>query len=74
MKKDKISKMDVMYKAKGNNQKIYNKYLENKSNSIIVAIGPAGTGKTMFACMKAITLLKSGDLNKIIIILNYQNG
>ena len=67
MKKDKISKMDVMYKAKGNNQKIYNKYLENKSNSIIIAVGPAGTGKTMFACMKAITLLKSGDLNKIII-------
>jgi phosphate starvation-inducible PhoH-like protein len=56
-----------MYKAKGYNQKIYNEYLENNDNSIIVAVGPAGTGKTMFACMKAINLLKSGHLNKIII-------
>ena len=56
-----------MYKPKGYNQKLYNEYLENNDNSIIIAVGPAGTGKTMFACMKAINLLKSGHLNKIII-------
>lgn len=67
MKKDKTSNLNLMYKPRGHNQKIYSAYLENNNNSIIVAVGPAGTGKTMFACMKAITLLKSGHLNKIII-------
>ena len=67
MKKEKTPGLNFMYKPKGSNQKIYNEYLENNSNSIIIAVGPAGTGKTMFACIKAITLLKSGHLNKIII-------
>ena len=67
MKKEKTPSLNFMYKPKGNNQKMYNEYLENNDNSIIIAVGPAGTGKTMFACMKAISLLKSGHLNKIII-------
>ena len=67
MKKDKPTNLNIMYKAKGENQKLYTKYLEDNNNNIIVAVGPAGTGKTMLACMKAIHLLKSGDLNKIVI-------
>ena len=67
MKKEKAGNLNFMYKPKGYNQKLYNEYLENNDNSIIIAVGPAGTGKTMFACMKAINLLKSGHLNKIII-------
>ena len=67
MKREKTSNLNFMYKPKGYNQKLYNEYLENNDNSIIIAVGPAGTGKTMFACMKAINLLKSGHLNKIII-------
>jgi len=67
MKKEKTSNLNIMYKAKGENQKLYSKYLEDNNNNIIVAVGPAGTGKTMLACLKAIQLLKSGELNKIII-------
>ena len=58
MKREKTSNLNFMYKPKGYNQKLYNEYLENNDNSIIIAVGPAGTGKTMFACMKAINLLK----------------
>jgi phosphate starvation-inducible PhoH-like protein len=67
MKKDKQPNLNIMYKAKGENQRLYTQYLEDNNNNIIVAVGPAGTGKTMLACMKAITLLKTGDLHKIII-------
>lgn len=70
MKKEKISNLSVpnkMIKPKGVNQKIYTKYLENAENTIIIAYGPAGTGKTMFACLKAINMLKNGETNKIII-------
>ena len=67
MKKEKTSNLNIMYKAKGENQQLYSKYLEDNNNNIIVAVGPAGTGKTMLACLKAIQLLKSGELNKIII-------
>lgn len=67
MKRDKISNLNVINKPRGFNQKIYSEYLDNSNNSIIVAVGPAGTGKTMFACIKAIKMLKSGQFNKIII-------
>jgi phosphate starvation-inducible PhoH-like protein len=33
----------------------------------LFAVGPAGTGKTMFACNTAIQELKSGNINKIIL-------
>ena len=64
MKRDKISNLNVINKPRGFNQKIYSEYLDNSNNSIIVAVGPAGTGKTMFACIKAIKMLKSGQFNK----------
>lgn len=69
MKKEKTSHLDKYKptKPKGFNQKVYNNYLENEHNSIIVAHGPAGTGKTMFACLKAIHMLKAGTADKIII-------
>jgi phosphate starvation-inducible PhoH-like protein len=68
MKKEKLSlKINTLYSPKGENQKKYVEYLNNDNNKIIVVYGPAGTGKTMFACIKAINLLKSGILNKIIL-------
>ena len=67
MKRDKISNINVISRPRGLNQKIYSDYLDNKNNSIIVAVGPAGTGKTMFACIKAINMLKTGQFNKIVI-------
>ena len=47
------------------NQKIYFKLL-NKKN-IVFAIGPAGTGKTFLAVAKAVSYLKKGLINKIIL-------
>jgi phosphate starvation-inducible PhoH-like protein len=68
MKKEKLSlKINALYSPKGENQKKYVECLNNDNNKIIVVYGPAGTGKTMFACIKAINLLKSGILNKIIL-------
>ena len=34
---------------------------------IILSLGPAGTGKTLFACQKAITQLKIGEISKIVV-------
>jgi phosphate starvation-inducible protein PhoH len=67
MKRDKISNLNTFEVPIGLNQKKYCKVLDNNDNSIIVAYGPAGTGKTMFACLKAITSLKRGEFNKIIL-------
>jgi len=67
MKKDKIGNINIISRPRGKNQKIYSDYLDDNNNAIIVAVGPAGTGKTMFACIKAIQMLKSGQFNKIVI-------
>ena len=56
-----------MYKPKTENQQKYLDYLKNENVSLILAIGPAGTGKTLFACLEAIQLLKNDKINKIII-------
>lgn len=49
------------------NQKIYSKYLNSNNDYIISVIGPAGTGKTLFACKKAIDCLKQKTVSKIVI-------
>jgi len=67
MKRSKINNFNIFEVPRGLNQKKYNELLESDHNSIIVAHGPAGTGKTMFACLKAITSLKKGDFDKIVI-------
>ena len=56
-----------MYKPKSENQQKYVDYLKNENVSLILSVGPAGTGKTMFACLEAIQLLKNDKINKIII-------
>lgn len=38
-----------------------------KTQDLVVCLGPAGTGKTMFACMEAIEQLKNKDINRIVI-------
>lgn len=52
---------------KSYNQKQYVKALSTKNYNLILALGPAGSGKTMFACLKAIDLLKNNEIDKIII-------
>jgi phosphate starvation-inducible PhoH-like protein len=67
MKKDRNRLKDTIYMPKNKHQEKYIDYLNNDSVNLIIAIGPAGTGKTLFACLKAITQLKNGEINKLIV-------
>jgi len=66
MKKKQSSNLNI-YNPKSENQKKYVSFLDDNKYKIIVSLGPAGTGKTLFACQKAILKLKTDELNKIII-------
>ena len=55
------------YSPKTENQKKYVEFLQNPDQNLIVAIGPAGCGKTLFACSQAIENLKQGKIQKIIL-------
>jgi phosphate starvation-inducible PhoH-like protein len=66
MKKTKLINSNL-YNPRGINQKNLVKYLDDTTSKIIISLGPAGTGKTLFSCQKAITQLKSEEINKIII-------
>jgi len=66
MKKNKNPNYNL-YSPKNLNQENYIEYLNDDKNKIIVSIGPAGTGKTLFACQKAITQLKYQEIEKIIV-------
>ena len=53
--------------AKTANQKRYCEYLENDNIKLVIVKGLAGTGKTMFACYRAIEMLKNKQIDKIVI-------
>ena len=55
------------YTAKTVNQRKYVQSIRNMKIPLVVAVGPAGSGKTMLACMEAISMLKSGKIKKIIL-------
>lgn len=69
MKKESpdLKSLSQYYKPKGYNQEQYVKYLNDYKTKVVFAVGPAGTGKTMFACNTAIRELKSGNINKIVL-------
>jgi len=67
MKKICSKNLSQLYIPKSYNQQKYVDYLDDSKCNIVISIGPAGTGKTMFACQKAISLLKNNEINKIII-------
>lgn len=69
MKKDtpELKSLSQYCKPKGYNQEQYVKYLNDHKIKVLLAVGPAGTGKTMFACNTAIRELKSGTINKIVL-------
>lgn len=54
-------------KPRNEKQKEYVKFLEDINTSIIIATGPAGTGKTMIPSHVAIQKLHNNDINKIVI-------
>ena len=55
------------YKARTDNQKLYVKALKNDDFPVVFGTGPAGSGKTLFACLAAMQQLKYGNINKIIL-------
>jgi phosphate starvation-inducible PhoH-like protein len=56
-----------LYTPKSVNQQKYVDLLKNTQKSLIVALGPAGCGKTLFACSHAIEALKTGEIQKIVL-------
>jgi phosphate starvation-inducible PhoH-like protein len=48
-------------------QEDYLDLLDNDSKNIVMAMGPAGTGKTMLAVLAAIRALKTGECEKIVV-------
>jgi phosphate starvation-inducible PhoH-like protein len=61
------SKSLFKYQPRTENQVKYVEYLNNSNVSIVGGFGPAGSGKTLFACHAAVLSLKSGAVDKIII-------
>ena len=56
-----------VYHPKTLNQQTYVDYMENRNVSVVFGVGPAGSGKTLFACSSAIQELKQGYVDRIII-------
>lgn len=52
---------------RGLKQEDYVELLNDDSKNIVLATGPAGTGKTMLAVLAAIRALKAGDCERIVI-------
>ena len=62
-----VKRFTQLYTPKTSTQQLYSEYLNKNTNSIIVSTGPAGTGKTLFACTTAIEQLKKQNIDKIIL-------
>ena len=60
-------KQRVVISARNANQKIYLQKLQDEDKSIVLAIGPAGTGKTMLAVQNGIKLFQEGVVDKIVV-------
>jgi phosphate starvation-inducible protein PhoH len=60
-------KQRVLISARNANQKEYLKKLQDDSTNIVLAIGPAGTGKTMLAVQHGIKLFQEGIVDKIVV-------
>jgi len=60
-------KQRVVITARNPNQKLYLSKLHDEQNSIVIAIGPAGTGKTLLAVQNGIKLFQDGIVDKIIV-------
>lgn len=57
----------ISYIPKSENQATYVNSLNDKNIDLLFCLGPAGTGKTLFACNYAISRLHNNSVKKIII-------
>jgi phosphate starvation-inducible PhoH-like protein len=55
------------FQPKTENQRSFLELMREDAVDIIIAIGPAGTGKTMLACYAAVEALRLGKVNKIVV-------
>jgi phosphate starvation-inducible PhoH-like protein len=60
-------KQKVSLYARSPNQQTYLQKLQDETKSIVLAIGPAGTGKTMLAVQNGIKQFQEGLVDKIIV-------
>jgi phosphate starvation-inducible PhoH-like protein len=60
-------KQRVSIQARNANQKLYLSKLYAEHTSIVLAIGPAGTGKTMLAVQYGVKLFQEGKVDKIVV-------
>ena len=65
--KNNVKSLSALYKPRTQNQASYVKHLTDVSTPIVVGVGPAGSGKTLFACCQAVSALNSGFIQKIIL-------
>lgn len=56
-----------LYKPRTSNQKLYLDKITHDNSKVIIGLGPAGTGKTLFACLYAIQELEKGNIEKIVL-------
>jgi phosphate starvation-inducible PhoH-like protein len=57
----------VSINARNANQKLYLTKLYEEATSIVLAIGPAGTGKTMLAVQFGVKLFQEGKVDRIVV-------
>jgi phosphate starvation-inducible protein PhoH and related proteins len=62
-----IKKPNIKLQARSTNQRDYIDLLLNQHNTIVFASGPAGTGKTMLACLAALKALSENKIDKIVL-------
>ena len=55
-----------VYRPTTKNQELYVRGLQDKSKAIVLGVGPAGCGKTLFACTSAVEYYNKGFVDKII--------
>jgi len=60
-------KQRVQLSPRNSNQELYVRKLQDDAKSIILAIGPAGTGKTMLAVQNGIRLFQEGKVDRIVV-------
>jgi phosphate starvation-inducible protein PhoH and related proteins len=60
-------KQRVSITARNANQKLYLQKLYAEHTSIVLAIGPAGTGKTMLAVQHGIKMFQEGKVDRIVV-------
>ena len=50
---------EYLYYPKNENQHLYKTKLEDDNTNLVVGVGPAGTGKSLFPCQEAVRQLKN---------------